>query len=101
MAWEARNGRKYFYRSKRAGAKVEKVYLGCKDAAHKAAERDAAARRKRAAEETELAAEQAKLASVNQLAAEADHGVALITEAAPLAQGFHNHRGQWRRLRNG
>ena len=101
MAWESRGRQRYFYRAKRIQGRVRKIYLGAWDVARQAAEKVAAAKARRAAERAELAAEQARLAGPDQVAAEVQHGVDLLTEAALLAAGCHEHRGEWRRSRNG
>lgn len=100
MAWELRSGRRYMYRSVRHGHRVRKVYLGAGEAAQRAAEKDAAMRAKRAADQVELAAFQAELASVDHLTAEIQQGVDLLAEAALFAHGFHQHHGEWRRRRD-
>lgn len=99
MAWETRKGRQYYYRSKLAGNTVRKVYLVARNVAEQAAENDAAAKAKWAAGQAELVELQAKLASVDQLTAEAQRGVDLLTERCLLALGFHEHHGQWRKAR--
>ena len=102
MAWEARGKgqHRFYYRSRHAGGKVEKVYLGRGDVAREAAAKDAAAKAKLAADHAELAELEAKLAGVDQLAAEVEVGADLLTEATLLSIGFHQHRGQWRRHRD-
>lgn len=100
MAWELRSGRWYFYRSKRLGGEVSKIYLGAGEVARQAAKKDAAKKAKMAADRAELMKFQSTLADVDHLAAEVDQGVDLLTEGALLASGFHNHRGEWRCRRN-
>lgn len=101
MGWEPRGGRRFYYRYERDGKTVHKIYCGAGEAAKRAAAEDAATKAKRAADRAELAVFQAKLASVDQLAEEIKQGVDLLTEATLLALGFHQHRGQWRRRRDG
>ena len=96
MAWETRSTRQYYYRAKRVNGRIEKTYLGAGDVARHAAEKDAAARAKHAADRAELAEFQARLAGVDGLAGKAEQGVELLTEATLLAIGFRNHRGEWR-----
>jgi hypothetical protein len=100
MAWETRRRSRYFYRSKRVGTHVRKVYLGGGQIAQQAAEKDAAAKAKQAAQKVELAELQVKLSSVDQLAAEVETGVGLLLEGSLLAMGFHEHKGQWWRRRD-
>ena len=100
MAWERHRKKDFYYRYRRAGHQVHKVYLGGGEIARQAAEKDAAARAKRAAEQAQLAKLEAKLSGVDQLANDVQHGVDVLAEAALLALGYHEHRGQWRRPRN-
>ena len=102
MAWESRGGEKakrFYYRSKRIGNRVCKVYLGSGGVAAKAAAKDAAVKGRRAAEKTELADYRAALEGVLQLTEELKRGVYMLMEATLLSRGFHQHRGQWRRYR--
>ena len=62
MAWETRkNGRRYFYRSKRVKGRVEKVYFGCGFQAEMAAELFEAAKEKRQVNRERLNAAKAGL----------------------------------------
>jgi hypothetical protein len=62
MAWETRkNGRRYFYRSKRVKGRVEKVYFGCGFRAEMAAELFEAAKEKRQVNRERLNAAKAGL----------------------------------------
>jgi hypothetical protein len=101
MAWESRHGRtkRFYYRSKRVGGQVRKVYLGRGEVAVQAAAKDAAAKAKRAAEKAELARYWAAIDEMRQLAAEIERGVDQLTEATLLLLGFHQHHGQWRQYR--
>ena len=100
MAWETRGACPYYYKSRRIGNTVRKVYLGSGDVAKQAAANDAAAKAKRVADQTALAEFQTRLANVDQLAADVDQGVRLLTEAALLTAGFREHRGEWRLSRD-
>ena len=97
---DVRGDCRYYYRHRRVGDTVQRVYLGTGNVAKQAAEKDAAAKAKRAAEQAELAALEAKLSGVDRLANDVHHGVATLAEAALLVLGYHEHRGQWRRHRN-
>ena len=102
MAWEVRGKtqHRFYYRSRRIGRDVHKVYLGSGDVAKQAAEKDAAVKAQQAAQAVELAELQATLAGLDQTVAEVETGVDLLAEAALLSMGFHQHHGQWRRHRN-
>lgn len=104
MAWEQRDNcnRRYYYRGTRdANGRVQKTYLGSGPEAAAAAAEDEATR----ANEARQAALHKDL--LDRLHATADHLRAqhdvhdLIMEAALLAAGFHNHRGQWRKRSHG
>ena len=99
MAWESRNGRRYYYRTKRVDGRVIKVYLGSGKAAQQAAAEDTAAKAVRARDAAELTALQASLIEADQITTEAAAGVNLLLEAELLAMGYHKRRGEWRRKR--
>jgi hypothetical protein len=100
MAWETRGTRPYYYKSRRIGNTVRKLYVGSGEVAKQAAAKDAAAKVKRAADQTSLAEFKTRLANVDQLAADVDQGVRLLMEAALLTAGFREHRGEWRLSRD-
>jgi hypothetical protein len=96
MAWESRGGKRTYYRYKRSGDTVRKISYGSGERARRAAEEDSAARARQEADRNLLAELQMKLTAVDQLAADAQHGTDLLTEAVLLAVGCHKHRGEWR-----
>lgn len=100
MPWETRGGHRYYYRSRRDGDRVRKVYLGSGATAKSVARRDAAARAERAADKAQLLRLDAELAPLTQMAAEFERGVGRLLEASLLSMGYHRHRGQWRKYRN-
>ena len=95
-----RRKKDFYYRSQRAGNRVRKVYLGSGEIAQQAAEKDAAAKARRAANKAEVAELEAKLSGVDQLVTEVQRGVDVLTEATLLVLGYHEHHGQWRKHRN-
>jgi hypothetical protein len=102
MAWEAVNGRRYYYRTLRVGGRPRRVYVGA--AGSPAAELAAAAddlrrlgrevaTRERRAERERLRDTEAPLLALCEL-------TDVLTRAALLAAGYHRHdRGEWRRCR--
>jgi len=100
MAWETRGTRPYYYKSRRIGNTVRKLYLGSGDVAKQAAANDDAAKAQRVTDQAALAELQTGLANVDQLAADVDQGVHLLTEAVLLTAGFREHRGEWRLRRD-
>ena len=102
MAWQAVDGRKYYYRHRRVGGRPRTVYVGAAGsrAAELAAADDDLRRLQQEAAARERHAEQARQREVEgplvRLCAVSD----VLTRAALLASGFHrHHRGQWRRRR--
>lgn len=101
MGWEQRGTNRCYYRKEREGSRVKSTYIGRGDLAHTIAdfeshsvalERLIRAKKRMEAEELENAE------TVLDRAVEL---VQLFTEATLLTAGFHTHRRQWRRKRNG
>ena len=78
----------YYYKSRRIGNAVRKVYLGAGDVAKQAAANDAAAKAKRVADQAALADFQARLAGVDQLAADVDQGVRSADGGSAIDHGI-------------
>jgi hypothetical protein len=104
MAWEQRKNtsQRYYYRSLRLpDGRVVKTYYGT---GHRGATAADADRRKRAEQSLQLQRHGALLAHIQHVASqlvERCKTCDLITEAALLAAGYHNHRGEWRKKRHG
>ena len=100
MAWETRKGRgSYYTRSRRVNGRVVREYVGTGEAGELAAHLDAEARAKREAEREALRTEQSRARRVSDALAGLE---ALAREAIAdtlHAEGFHQHKGQWRRKR--
>ena len=102
MAWQEVDGRRYYYRGRRLCGRTRRVYVGAagSPAAELAAaaddlrrlEREVTARERHAERERHREAEAPLLALCER--------TDVLTRAALLAAGFHqHHRGQWRRRR--
>ena len=103
MAWEQRpNGRSYYYRSRRCGKTVRKVYVGCGRVGEEAAKEDADRRAARfASRQAEKQRRLAFEAAQAQLAALYDVATDLLKKSFTAA-GYHQHnRGSWRKKRYG
>jgi len=98
---EKRNGRVYYYKSRRDGEKVRKVYVGAGDFAHLAAQLDEAERLKREEETTRWRKEKERLEASAAFVKELEGAAEILTRAQLLMAGFHKHKGEWRRLREG
>jgi hypothetical protein len=75
---------------------VTREYVGVGRVARLAAEIDAEARARRAAEGEALRRYRHRLEPLDRLSAEVDAGCALLTAAALLAAGYHRHGSEWR-----
>jgi hypothetical protein len=100
MGWEARGGRKYFYRTVRVPGGFARVYYGrgaqamlaSLEQGYQRALRQAAARARRRADERQAAAARA--------ARPLDELAALLVRATLVAAGYHQHRRHWRKNRH-
>ena len=99
MGLEKRNGRVYYYKSRRDGAKVRKVYVGAGDIAHLAAQLDEAERLRREEETARWRKEKERLEASAAFVKELEEAAEILTRAQLLVAGFHKHKGEWRRLR--
>jgi hypothetical protein len=96
---EKRNGRVYYYKSRRDGERVRKVYVGAGDFAHLAAKLDEAERLRRKEEAAYWEAERERLERSATFLQELEEAAKVLVRAQLLASGFHLHKGQWRRQR--
>src|SRR5215208_4009431 len=99
MGLEKRNGRVYYYKSRRDGEKMRKVYVGAGDFAHLAAKLDEAERLRRKEEAAYWEAEREHLERSAAFLGELEEAAEVLVRAHLLASGFHRHKGQWRRQR--
>ena len=102
MAWQVVNGRKYYYRATRLAGRPVRRYVGAagSPAATLAAADDDRRRLQREAAARERHAERARQREVERPLVRLCAASDVLTRAALLAAGFHqHHRGQWRRRR--
>src|SRR5829696_7847597 len=99
MGREKRNGRVYYYKSRRDGEKVRKVYVGAGDFAHAAARLDKAERLRSEEETTCWRKEKERLEASAAFVKELEGAAEILTRAQLLVAGFHKHKGEWRMLR--
>jgi len=101
MAWEERNGNRYYYQSERGeGGRVRKRYFGSGEIAELVAHADETRRRARQERRERERAELERLKSADAAVEEFCKAVDTITRAALVAAGYRNHKGEWR-LRRG
>ena len=99
MAWEKRRGRDYYYLKRRAGDRVRSVYVGADEDARIFAELAEAGREQRSA--VKAARHRTRVSDPDAPFLEAIEIVETLARGALLAYGFHTHKRQWRRSRNG
>lgn len=98
MSWETRGNDRYYYRRRKVGGQMVTEYLGNDWLAEMAAAQDEADRRERAAAAAEWQAmvddERKTLATL----ATVDDLISTLTAGVLLANGYHTHRRQWRKM---
>jgi len=101
MAWETRKNRQYFYTELRVGRRVVSQYVGTGLTAELAAKLQTVANDEREMKSQLEAMEIAALATEDAEAEKFDEEVRLLVKSTLIAEGFHQHKGTWRRKRNG
>ena len=101
MAWETRNGNgRYYTRSRRVGGRVVREYVGAGAIGELAARDDELKRALDRWERDDWQATREQFEVTAALVAEADELTELLTRAALVSTGYHqHHRGAWRRRR--
>ena len=101
MAWEDRGGRDYYYRKKRIGNRVISEYIGTGFLAELSAEMDEERKAQREQEQLVWKKMKEEVKTMeNELDSTGDLIRALV-RANLLLAGYHPHKGQWRKRRNG
>jgi hypothetical protein len=96
MAYEARNGKRYFYRKRRAGGRVTSAYVGSGPAGELAQAEAARGQAERAAWRETVETVRTREAEI-ELAGEL---IRALTRGTLLATGYRRHKGQWRRMKH-
>jgi len=101
MAWETRrNGRCYYYRSKRVEGRVVKEYLGCAAWVESAVWLDGRDRETEQNERRERNAERDRVSTLDAAVAAFNEDTEAALVAVLTAAGYHRHdRGAWRKQR--
>ncbi|MDP2949829.1 MAG: hypothetical protein Q8P22_09870 [Chloroflexota bacterium] len=101
MGWESRQGKgRYYTRSRRAGARVVREYVGSGPFAELAAELDAEEQAERQAKAEAFRGEWARLAVADAPLAELCDMTNALVRGVLLLAGYHRHHGgEWRRRR--
>ena len=103
MAWESRKGSSgsYYTRSLRVDGKVVREYIGTGPTALAIAELDALERQQRHHDQVNLKVEKEAQHMIDQKLYDELKFIKTVTKALLLVNGYHNHKGQWRKRRNG
>ena len=100
MAWEDRNGRRYYYKKRRQGKRVVSEYVGTGLAGELAEIFDAEDRRETENKRRDLRKQKAQFRDIDIQAGNVEDYTRVITRACLLLAGYHTHKRQWRKLRN-
>ena len=92
---------RYYYRSRREGRRVVTEYLGAGELAQAIAQLDVLEQWERAQERAAIRAERAREREVDRNLDAAGDLLRLLAQATLLVNGYHAHKGQWRRRRDG
>ena len=101
MAWEDRNGNPYYYRKRREGKRVVSEYVGPGLIGQMAAELDAEDRLERGCARANLVKQRTETKAIDQQVRDVESQIRTLTRAFLLAAGYHPHKRQWRKKRNG
>ena len=97
MGWEKRRNEFYYYRKKRVNGRVCSEYVGRGDVAQISVEiiQDKQLKRKTEREARHCARQTE--AEIDRQLANVDAAIYAITDAKLSAEGYHKHKGQWRK----
>lgn len=101
MAWLEKNGRRYYYRKRRIGARVKSEYVGTGALAELLEHMDATERRERERSRQQERDNRKQFEDADKALDELANLVRMATRAALIANGYHTHKGTWRKKRNG
>ena len=101
MGWEQRGKNQYYYKKEREGWRVKSVYVGRGEIAYMVANIQSSssvierfARRMKSPQAVEQERAEVELHQLTER-------IRVITQGPLLATGFHTHKRQWRKMRNG
>ena len=101
MAWEQRGGSLYYYRKRRQGRRVLSEYVGSGLAGRMASALDNDEQERRRSDREKLDQQMAEVERLDQALRRLNSSIGTIVYAMLFASGFHCHKGQWRKRRNG
>jgi hypothetical protein len=99
MAWVNRPSGRYYYRNRRIGRRVVSEYVGAGWLAELAAAQDEVQRRRREMVAAEWRATVESERQADAALSEIDNLVKSAVSAVLIANGYHQHKRQWRKAR--
>jgi ABC-type transport system involved in cytochrome bd biosynthesis fused ATPase/permease subunit len=99
MGWELRNGKRVYYQKYRFEGRVVSYYVGSDAWATHLAQLEQSVRAALKRQQQRLRAQQAQDKQLDQHFDELERMVYALAHATLLAEGFHTHKGQWRKRR--
>ena len=99
MAWEERNGNLYYYRKRREGNRVVSEYVGKGAWIHAMATQEKRERDRLRYERWKQRQEIKEYEEMRNQLNRAMDSVRDLVQAALLLNGYHTHKGQWRKKR--
>ncbi len=99
MAWEVRNGQRYYYEKKRVKGRVTSVYVGSGDLAEQASEEQRKKRKQEKAKRAQNKQRRDKIKAVEQAIKEQETDINLIIDACLIMSGYHFTKNEWRKKR--
>ena len=101
MAWEQRGNNLYYYCKRRNGKHVSSEYVGGGPLGRLISDLDQEERNERKQTRSQWQKKKQEVKSVEVDLAQLNEMTMSLVRAALLTSGYHPHKGQWRRIRNG
>jgi hypothetical protein len=101
MAWEDRNGRHYYYRKRREGKRVISEYIGAGLAGQIAEIFDMEDRHETNYNRALFQGQKESAQTIADQVRQIEKFTRAMTRAVLLMSGYHAHKRQWRKYRNG
>lgn len=98
MGWETRGNGQYYYRKRREGRRVVSEYIP-RRFTELWTVLDEGARAERDQQQLTVQNERKAIQAVNEAMAQIDELVPALVNLSLTSEGYHQHKGQWRRKR--
>lgn len=101
MGWELRNGKRYYYRKFRKGRQVISEYVGKSEVVEFLFMSDEADRNEKTRSRIAWKRHKDEAKRLHEGVSQLAKIITGLTRASLLTSGYHSHKGQWRKNRNG